>query len=533
MPFPEPPTGFLLGSHRVSTMKLTLLLQKSLIFLIWLVCLAAFIWLMNRIPISPAPPAHSRIQGSLTAGADDLFPYHYQSAVIREGKPAGIDVDLLTEAARRAGYRLVFQIDERFASDEPLEQAEIDLIPLVLKETGQPSSERLSEPYFFLRFVVFYWQTRGWKISGDLEKFRETALKYSLKVGVIQGFTYPAKLQALLAELEGKGQTLAADSEEENFINLAAGHVDFIFSDELAGTHLIRELRLHEAVFYRPLNMPLQPVHVRFRDGIPDDWIADFNRGLREMDADGTTARLVRADYYPAMFNLIAQNTLFREIELIAAVLAALAGLLLAYRHRFGLVGALVLAASTAVGGVLLRDLTAGKVPNDIVEDPETVLAIVILTLVGGLFFRWVRLHPESGWAKLVEELDLDSHPVMLVFDTLGMAAFTVLGVLVALEMQLEPLWLWGPVLAAITNGGGAVIRDLVLGKGVSPVLVSLVYVEHSIVWALGLSLFLTWYSQNVLLEAVWLHAALLATIGGVCLTRWAGVYFRLPPLRL
>ena len=49
-------------------------------------------------------------------------------------------------------------------------------------------------------------------------------------------------------------------------------------------------------------------------------------------------------------------------------------------------------------------------------------------------------------------------------FDALGLAAFTVIGVVVAVESRSNPLWLWGPLLAALTGAGGGIIRrvDLV-----------------------------------------------------------------------
>ena len=42
---------------------------------------------------------------AIIVGSDNYPPYNYEDA---DGKPAGIDVDLATEAFRRMGYRAVF-----------------------------------------------------------------------------------------------------------------------------------------------------------------------------------------------------------------------------------------------------------------------------------------------------------------------------------------------------------------------------------------------------------------------------------------
>jgi len=52
------------------------------------------------------------------------------------------------------------------------------------------------------------------------------------------------------------------------------------------------------------------------------------------------------------------------------------------------------------------------------------------------------------------------------VSDALGIAAFTVTGVAVAISARLDPLWLWAPLLAMLTAAGGGMLRDLVQQAG-------------------------------------------------------------------
>jgi polar amino acid transport system substrate-binding protein len=48
------------------------------------------------------------------------------------------------------------------------------------------------------------------------------------------------------------------------------------------------------------------------------------------------------------------------------------------------------------------------------------------------------------------------------LLDAWAVAAFTIIGVSVTIEMQSSPLWLWGPAMGVITASGGVVLRDIV-----------------------------------------------------------------------
>ena len=45
--------------------------------------------------------------------------------------------------------------------------------------------------------------------------------------------------------------------------------------------------------------------------------------------------------------------------------------------------------------------------------------------------------------------------------DAIGLAAFTVTGVVVVMDTGAQPLWLWGPIAAVLTSSSGGLMRDL------------------------------------------------------------------------
>ena len=136
------------------------------------------------------------------------------------------------------------------------------------------------------------------------------------------------------------------------------------------------------------------------------------------------------------------------------------------------------------------------------------------------LIFRSLELLPPR-YSERLERVDLEHNWLLVLFDSLGLGAFTVLGVLVALQYRCEPLWLWGPLLAVVTNGGGSVIRDLITMRPVSIVTTTIPYVEISAVWGLVLSAYLIYSSGHLPYRVVELQLALLGTTLGVILTRY------------
>ena len=75
------------------------------------------------------------------------------------------------------------------------------------------------------------------------------------------------------------------------------------------------------------------------------------------------------------------------------------------------------------------------------------------------------------------------------VTDALGLAAFTVIGVSVAVRTGAEPLWLWGPALAAIGGAGGGILRDLLRSGYENPALRTSFYAEVCVLWGGALTM--------------------------------------------
>lgn len=128
---------------------------------------------------------------------------------------------------------------------------------------------------------------------------------------------------------------------------------------------------------------------------------------------------------------------------LVFAVTGALKGV----EKGFDLLGVLVLATVTAVGGGSIRDVLVGTLPPTALRNEPLLWSVV---LVGLLVFRF---HPR------VQALG----PLIYYLDTLGLGLFAALGAERGLQAGLGP---FGVALAGALSGvGGGVLRDVLSGE--------------------------------------------------------------------
>jgi uncharacterized membrane protein YeiH len=139
-------------------------------------------------------------------------------------------------------------------------------------------------------------------------------------------------------------------------------------------------------------------------------------------------------------------------IEAVGVFAFAISGALLAVRRGFDIVGILVLAIITAMGGGVLRDVLLGATPPAAFSDWPYFAAPAAAALITFLF------HPA------VERL----MRTVLVFDAAGLGLFCVAGTVKALEYGLGPLP--ATALGVTTGVGGGLLRDIVARD--TPVLV-------------------------------------------------------------
>lgn len=144
-------------------------------------------------------------------------------------------------------------------------------------------------------------------------------------------------------------------------------------------------------------------------------------------------------------------------MEWIGTVAFAVSGALVAIGSGLDLFGVIIVGSITAVGGGIMRDLLLGYTPPRVFESPETLL-VAMLTGVVVFVVAWINVRRFRDLQKKVESINV-------VFDAIGLAAFSVTGVEVAVESGFGDNFLLTLLMGVMTGVGGGVLRDILVNE--------------------------------------------------------------------
>lgn len=469
-------------------------------------------------------------RGQLVIGWSDSFPYQFTVNERGYLHREGLALKILERTLDGMGYTSQYR-DMDWKDQLPaLQDGTLMATTMATQTPERDAYAWFSDPYLQEHFGAFL--RRGLETpSGSLVSLRQWARQQKMVVGATEKFAYPSEIQAIVEDARQDGRLNEVVQDVENLERLATQDCDIAFLDETMAFASIKQAHLQGSVAYCGLDVAPIELRVMFsRTAVSPKVVEEFNRSLASLKASGEYARLHRSFAYPRLLYSVTGHPLFRLMTVSAAMFAGLTGLLIARRERYDFIGALALASCPAVGGGILRDLVASRNPLAVVADPVNLVGITILVISGGLFFR---LAPVA-WREHIERLDPSRDRRLLLFDSLGLAAYTVLAVFTAMQCSLEPLWLWGPLLAVVQNGGGGILRDLLAGRGGQiAILKGTIYGEIAAFWALLLALYLLYDSTHGQMRVEVIMTAITLTALGVLMTRavilWKG--WRSPPL--
>ncbi|QLI83345.1 trimeric intracellular cation channel family protein [Chitinibacter fontanus] len=137
----------------------------------------------------------------------------------------------------------------------------------------------------------------------------------------------------------------------------------------------------------------------------------------------------------------------FTWLYLIGTASFTVSGYLIGAQKRFDVLGVVILALLTAIGGGMIRDVLVNQVPRVFVDHGP--FWTIFLTLL----VAWViKLHQRNR--GMLRKL-------FIVADSIGLVAFSIAGAQVAMSMDLN---LFGVcVLAFVTAVGGGLVRDMMV----------------------------------------------------------------------
>jgi uncharacterized membrane protein YeiH len=144
-------------------------------------------------------------------------------------------------------------------------------------------------------------------------------------------------------------------------------------------------------------------------------------------------------------------TTFLYTLELLGTFFFAVSGALAIQEHHDDLFGAGFMGFVTAIGGGTLRDIMLGSYPLVWIGDIHFLYAIFAGVIVAYIFFRSLMRLKRT----------------FLLFDTLGISFFTILGVEKALSLGVRPEI--AAIMGMFTAIMGGVIRDVLTNE--TPVL--------------------------------------------------------------
>jgi len=138
---------------------------------------------------------------------------------------------------------------------------------------------------------------------------------------------------------------------------------------------------------------------------------------------------------------------IFYTLDLIGTFAFAISGFLTAFNKRLDLFGILIIAFVTALGGGTLRDVLIGRTPVGWMLDLNYVYVVL-----GGVLFAIL-------FRKKLNYLRTS----LFLFDTIGLAVFTILGIEIGIKTNLHPII--SIALGTMSASFGGVIRDILCNE--------------------------------------------------------------------
>jgi polar amino acid transport system substrate-binding protein len=466
------------------------------------------------------PGPRPAVQGdgmTLRGGWYPWEPYQYLKKEGERRELTGLDVQLLREAIEgEIGQELELTQVSWSQHQQDLQSGRRDIAGGAFRTASRERYAYISKPYRFEEIALYHrkYDPRSEAVlqaKGDLS---ERLLNSSSRLGLVKGYYYGPQIEALIENPAMASRITWVDDHESNLHNLQQGEVDLVPVDRLVGATVVWQRKWGDQ-----LATPQEPIfrgsiHALFSKASTDpQLVTRFDKAIAAMKADGRYSRIVRNYLFPILLSLTVGQDWFFALEVIGTVAFALSGVLLAHREDFSIFGAFVLALLPAVGGGLMRDLIINRDVPGVLRTPISLLLVIALVLVA---YALIKMLPKLG--RLPKRMNLQ--PLVDVLDAIALAAYTVVGVIVAVEARCEPLVLWGPLLSALTGAGGSVLRDVVRGDTQHPTLRRSLYAEIALGWGLVLSIFINHYAQASSYDPLPLLVAVLVTLFGALATR-------------
>jgi len=141
--------------------------------------------------------------------------------------------------------------------------------------------------------------------------------------------------------------------------------------------------------------------------------------------------------------------SLFEVADAIGLMTFSISGFLMGVRKRLDILGIVIAAFLTALGGGVIRDVIVGRTPIAFTQSS------VLLFVVAGIILALI--------LKLHTKKQPERYSIFILMDSIGLVAFAITGAMTGIEAEFN---LFGVMLLAfITAVGGGMLRDMMVNE--------------------------------------------------------------------
>ncbi|WP_156011007.1 trimeric intracellular cation channel family protein [Streptococcus ruminantium] len=141
----------------------------------------------------------------------------------------------------------------------------------------------------------------------------------------------------------------------------------------------------------------------------------------------------------------------------IGTIAFAVSGAVKGIKKKLDIFGISLLSVITAVGGGIIRDTIANRIPTALTDPAAIYLSIGIAII---MYIIVINLKQDKPLDK--RRLHLLSQ-INLIFDAIGLAIFALIGASTGVALQLNAMT--SGILAVLTGVGGGIARDLLVNE--------------------------------------------------------------------
>ncbi len=142
-------------------------------------------------------------------------------------------------------------------------------------------------------------------------------------------------------------------------------------------------------------------------------------------------------------------------LSFIGVAAFAASGAMAGVSRKTDLLGVIILAATTATGGGVMRDILLGFIPPKVFLAPTYffIAVLVALVLFAFAYFYYDEYHKREGFIDKANN----------IFDALGLGIFVALGTQTAIESGYAQNMFLSIMIGTLTGVGGGFLRDIMI----------------------------------------------------------------------